>query len=555
MDGAQQQTISRASATTVAAFQAGRLSWRARLEAWSDRIIILASCLTILVPFLFVKVPPLVDYPNHLARFWLLGGGVRDPMMARFYGVDWSKASTNIGVDLAVASLTFIAPARVLGFIAALTAALAPPVGMICLNRVVFRRFDPWQSLFPITAWSTTFLMGFLNFQIGLGLALLMAAADPWLRRRLRGFVGPARAMIAAVLAVDHLFGLLFYAALVGALAFGAAPLGLGDRRAWLVRTREAFLASIWCFIPIVLLVVFAPALPGSDAQSVGIVFGLSIYKVFALATSLSAYNLAIGVAITATLAGAVVWLARRGALRVHVGLLLIGAAMVVLSVISPDHAAGGSWISRRFPTLALLALLAAMQLKPGVASRWGPRFVAPVLALVVAQAAWVSWNWRAMDADMSAVRRAVASVPPGAAILPLQHLQTLAGKWSAPSGRYMSSLGDPTFRHYAALATPLRRAFVPNLFSARGLQPLRVVGDWDNRVEHNGGELASVNALSRPWRIGDPAYLPGWRSRFDFLLVVNADMPDAGGAFRPPPGVTMISDTGFAQLWKIEAR
>jgi hypothetical protein len=540
---------------TVAAFRPDRLSWRARTAAWPVTMIMLVSCLTMLVPFLFVSIPPLVDYPNHLARFWLLGGGVRDPVMAQFYGVDWSKASTNIGVDLAVASLTSIAPARVLGFVAALFAAVGPPVGLICLNRVVFRRFDPWQALFPISAWSTTFLMGFLNFQIGLGLALLSAAADPWLRRRFGGFVGPARVLIAAVLAVDHLFALLFYAALVAALAFGARPVAFADWRAWLARVRDAALAAVWCVIPLALLAVFAPALPGSDPQSVGILFGLSAYKVFALATALSAYNAVVGLGITVSLIGGVVWLARRKAIGFHLGLLLVGGVMVVLSVVSPDHVAGGSWISRRFPTMALLALLAAVQLKPDVALRWGPRFSAPVLALVAAQAAWVTWNWRAMDADMSAVRSAVAAVPAGARLLPLQHVPDLAVKWRAPAGRYMSSLGDPTFRHYGALATPLRRAFVPNLFSAKGLQPLRVVGDWDSRVEHNGGELASVSALGRPWRTGDPTYLRDWRPRFDFLLVVNADLPDAAGAFRPPPGVVLVDDTGFAQLWKVEGR
>jgi hypothetical protein len=510
------------------------------------------SCLTVLVPFLVVSVPPLVDYPNHLARFWLLAGGAKDAALSPFYGIDWSKASTNIGVDLAVTSLSALAPARLIGFLAVLLAAAAPPIGLICLNRVVFHQFNPWQALFPITAWSTTFLMGFLNFQIGVGLALLLAATDPWMRRRLRGFVGPARAVLAAILAVDHLYALLFYAALVGALAFGAAPLRPGRWRTLLSRIGDAVLASAWCLAPLLPLAALAPMLPGADPQSDGLVYGLLAYKVFALLTPLSAYNLLVGLALTATLIGAGIWLARRRAMQVHAGLALVGVALVALSVLAPDHAAGGSWIAQRFATLALLVLLGSVRLTPDAAGRWGLRFMAPALALVTAQTAWVTWNWRALESDMSAVRRTVLAVPPGARILPLQHNPTLGVKWTAPTGRYMSSLSDPTFRHYAALATPLRRAFVPNLFSARGLQPLRVVGDWDRRVEHNGGPLASVSALGRPWRDGDPLYLRGWRSGFDYLLVVNADLPDAGGPFRPPSGVTLVSDTGFAQLWKI---
>jgi hypothetical protein len=73
--------------------------------------------------------------------------------------------------------------------------------------------------------------------------------------------------------------------------------------------------------------------------------------------------------------------------------------------------------------------------------------------------------------------------------------------------------------------------------------------------VEHNGGPLASISALGRPWRKGDPVYLRDWRSGFDDVLVLNADLPDASGPFRAPPGVSLVNDTGFAQLWKIRTR
>ncbi len=525
---------------------------------WSPRadwIIVGCGFLTILVPFVVVSVPPLVDYPNHLARYWLLSGGARDPALSAFYVVDWSRASTNLGADLVVAAFSSVASAQLAGFLAVMIAAVGPPLGLLCLSRVVFHRFHSWQVLFPLAAWSTTFLMGFLNFQIGISLALLLAAADPWMQRRLGGFVGPTRALLAALLAVDHLYAPFFYAALVWALTFGAAPPWPARWRTMGARVGAAVVACAWCLGPLLPLAMFARMLPGSDSQSGSVVYGLLLYKAFALLTPLSAYNLIVGLSMTTILIAMAAWLTHRGDLVVHTGLALVGGMLAALSILAPDHAAGGSWIAQRFPTVALLVLLGAVRLRPAVEARWGPRFVAPALALVVGQTAWLTWNWRAMDADMWAVRRAVSTVPPGARILPLQHNPMLSVKWSAPSGRYMSSLSDPTFRHYAALATPLRRAFVPNLFSAKGLQPLRVVGDWDRQVEHNGGPLASVSALGRPWREGDPVYLRHWRSGFDYVLVMNADLEDAAGPFKPPPGLTLVSDTGFAQLWMVTGR
>jgi hypothetical protein len=226
---------------------------------------------------------------------------------------------------------------------------------------------------------------------------------------------------------------------------------------------------------------------------------------------------------------------------------------MILLAILAPSRAAGATWVDRRFPIMALLCLLSAMQLRRFLPTRFGLAVGVASLGLASLQSLWIAWNWRAMERDMDAVRQVVASVPPGAAILPLQHDPSLALKWHAPAGRYMFGVGDATFRHYDTLAVPERHAFVPNLFSARGLQPLKVSGAWDAVVEHNGGDLASVSALTRNPLPDEASYIPGWRRRFDYVLVMNADMPDQAGPFRPPPGLTLVAASRFAQLWKIE--
>jgi hypothetical protein len=70
--------------------------------------------------------------------------------------------------------------------------------------------------------------------------------------------------------------------------------------------------------------------------------------------------------------------------------------------------------------------------------------------------------------------------------------------------------------------------------------------------VEHNGGDLASVSALLRAPRQGEASYIAGWRTRFDYVLVLNADMPDEAGPFRPPSELTLVRNTRFAQLWRV---
>jgi hypothetical protein len=535
--------------------------------AYACATLVGLSFLTLLAPFLVADIPPLTDYPNHLARYWLIAGGVREPALAGFYRIDWFNAVTNVGVDRMVAILAPLASGLALGHLAVVAAAVLPPVGILALNQALTGRITAWQALFPLAAWSTTFLMGFVNFQLGLGLALLFASIDPLARPRLWSrLTGPGwargvvllRVPLGMILAADHLFGLLFYAILLAGLAMGPDRIDLSDWRAGLLRLRRAALAGAWCLIPLAITATHS-ALPGSEASGTSfdhsIQYNVMPGKLATLFSVLASYNVFQEMVLAIALVVLFLWLNSRRALTAHAGLTLACAGLVALAVLTPSRAAGASWIDRRFPVMALFCGLAALQLREDLSRRFALALGVGSLLLASLQAAWVSWNWRAMERDMWAVREVLAAAAPGATILPVQHDPSLALKWRAPAGRYMFGVGDSTFRHFDALAVPLRHAFVPNLFAARGLQPLKVVGDWDRLVEHNGGDLASVSALTRTPRPDEASYIAGWRRRFDYVLVLNVDMPDQSGPFRPPPELTLVSATRFAQLWRVARR
>ncbi len=512
------------------------------------------SFLTLLAPFLTAEIPPLTDYPNHLARFWLLAGGAADPGLSGYYRVDWSLASTNIGVDAAVAALAPWVSPMVSGRLAMILAAILPPIGLLVLSRRIFGRLTALQVVFPIAAWSTTFLMGFLNFQIGLGLALLFAAADPLARGRTRPIGALLRIPLGLILAVDHLFSLVFYAALLAALAMGPQAISPSDWRSMGRRAMKAALAAGWCLIPLAAMLLYAHALPGANVEDGrgGLRFDALPAKIATLVSPLVTYNLGLELLLALGFAGLGVWLAFRRHLNVHWGLLLAAAAFACLSVVAPAWAADTAWVDRRFPIMALLCLLASVQLKAAASPRLAMAVGVAALALVAARAGWVAWNWSSAQHDLASTRLALRGVPAGATVLPMQHRASFAAKWSAPAGRYIWQVGDPTFRHYPALAVPLQRAFVPTLFAVPGKQPLQVLGSWDRFADHNGGDLASVSALGRPRRPSDPPYLADWSKRFRYILVLNADLPDDSGSFRPPADLRLVSDQGFAQLWRV---
>ena len=208
-------------------------------------------------------IPPLTDYPNHLARLYLLTGGVALPPVAGMYAVAWDTPS-NIGIDLLAALLSPVLGYEMIGRICVALATLLPPVGGVLLARVVHGRFHWWHLAFGLATWNTGLLVGLLNFQIGLGLALLAAAADPVLTRR--GAVASllGRTSFGILTLVVHPFAIIFYAALLGGLALGGPAPGAPARR--FGRAGSLLAVAIAVALPVLLLSLVARSLPGDHA-------------------------------------------------------------------------------------------------------------------------------------------------------------------------------------------------------------------------------------------------------------------------------------------------
>ena len=174
-------------------------------------------CAVLLAPLPVVDVPPLLDYPNHLARAFVLASLPRDTILARFYAPHWSIIP-NLALDLVAPPLIHVLPVHVVGRLLIAAAVLLPVLGTVAYNAALTRLpSGRWWSLgVGLTAYNNCLLYGFLNFLISIGLALLLAAT--WLCWR---EARPRRAILLAmfgapVLFACHLMGLLFFGVLAG---------------------------------------------------------------------------------------------------------------------------------------------------------------------------------------------------------------------------------------------------------------------------------------------------------------------------------------------------
>ena len=504
------------------------------------RYVLLCLGLIVLIPVAAFPLPPLIDLPNHTARLWLITGGLHDPALAQFYAEDWSHIGTNIGIDLAAKLLGPVIPAFTLARLLLALAVILPPFGAIALNAAQFRKLEPWQLVFPYFWATETLLAGFLNFEIGLGLALFAAAADRrWEASRFRHVI---RFALAELLFIIHPYALLFYCGLLAALAFGAAA---PKRPAILPRMKRAAAAAVICLMPLALFFAWTQALPGGHHWAV--LFNGAAGTLGALASPFVSYNALVDILFAYPIIVLVGYAAVNRKIELHAGLALLAAVFAIAALFMPTATNEGTWLDRRLPIMAVLTALAACRVSLAPSRRQVMAWAA--VALVTLRTAWIGWNWSAGAALLQSTRSVLALVPPGAAILPVAHKPH---DLLLPAAGRILGANNETYGHFAALAVPWQHAFVPTLFSERGKQPIRVLAPWSAMAQANGGpELPSVHALRDPrlgWR-----YMQDWQRRFDYILVLNADQPDRWGPFVPLPAMRLVKDDGFAQLYRIE--
>ena len=523
-------------------------------------VLILLGLCALAVPVALVPVPPVLDYPNHLARMCLLAGAAESGPLSRMYEVDWSLASTNVGIDLIAAAVGPVVGCEPLARMLLGASVVLPPLGAVALHAAVFRGLHWWQAGFAMLAWSATALSGFVNFQVGLGLALLAAALDARLPVAKPATVFAVRLLIGGGIFVVHLFAGLFYGALLAALAFGANPVAWSDRVTLWRRTLRALgAAGVGFGIPLLLFLLLASVMPAERPEAVDVQdwTGYALdRKAIALLTPFLSYRLGVDLLFPVMLWATARFVALRSATRTHSGLLLAAGGLALLAVAMPRHLSGVVAVDWRFPIMATVALVTAVQ--PVMATTRRALIAAAALAgMSLLRTGWIGGIWLERAADTEAVERVLLSLPAGASLVPVRHFEPPG---TTPLGRLVAASFQSDW-HYPLLAIPRRQAFVPTLFSMPGIQPIRVRPPYDAWAVPSGSP-APVHLLREGveglrvanWQLDrfprDYAYLEHWRS-FDYVLVVNADRPDAIGGDLPPE-LELVADEGFARLYRI---
>ncbi len=136
-------------------------------------LLILAAML--LAPIWTVAFPPLLDYPNHLARAFVLAH-LNDSHFSfrEFYRSDWG-AYPYLGMDASLAVLGRIFPIETAGRVYLSLCALALPGAAWFFLRQAQPKSDAGCLWALLIAYNVFFLEGFLNFDLSIAVGFVRA--------------------------------------------------------------------------------------------------------------------------------------------------------------------------------------------------------------------------------------------------------------------------------------------------------------------------------------------------------------------------------------------
>jgi hypothetical protein len=516
---------------------------------WLSLALMLAA---LLVPIFAVEVPPLTDYPNHLARCYVLAFGQSDPVLRQMFSANW-QIIPNIAVDLLLPAMMHVFSPLVAGRIILALCLLVPTTGAVALSYAYFQRRSFWQIAAGFAAFNALFLMGFMNFELGIGLAMWGAAA--WIRYRERY---PAATIVSGVVVATlvfffHMFGFCFYALLIGSY-----ELAVIFRTGVHTRVDLRYAAKRVASFAVVLL---APAILylASPLKRVDVPAGWPhiSQKLSKILVPFLDYSSLFDVMTVIPLVGFLIfWVIRRRA-SFSKAALIASIVLFCTYIALPVSFKGVYFVDTRLPVMLGFLFFAGFMPK-GLSSRQRSIAVTLFATLFVARIAMITDIWMRSQRDLSDLRATIDTVEPGSRVLAADVVakDNLAWYEEMPASRRLPEL-TPTYWHLASFVLLDRRAFWPNIFAEEYQQPI-VVKEPYHELQAFGSPPPSYEDLELPLQqvpaseLSRFPYLANWTKKFDYVLLLNAEGAPRLENFLPNR-LQLVERQGIAALFRVK--
>ena len=496
-----------------------------RLVVWGLWISWFLACL----PLLFVRILPAVDYPDHLARIYILAHGMQLPGYAQFYHPNWAFLP-NLAFDMAMVPLAKILPIALAGRVFLCLVFGLTIYGGARLNRSLIGRWS-WLALVPaLLIYNRILAYGFINFLFGLGLLLLALAIHVELRKS-----SPTKRI-----AVESAFMVGLFASHLVALALYVFCALAYDFSVWLAEKpgkREVLKdIAVVCGPFIVLMALFVLASPTTGEAS------RAEFRPFLQKVRLLHLTVQTGQGIWDTVFGGLIviffgWLlvAKKARFAPRMAIPLLGLCVVFL--LSPTGFKQAMNVDTRIPLV--LTLLAFATLVPAAA--YNSKAVgACLVGLLLFRAGTTTVHYRKWNAKTDAVMADLRQIPAGSILLVTRNKDSHA---------FDAVAWDPPLMHMGCLLLLERPVMADDLFTIPTQQPLLKNAPYDgfNLTAKVGGTRArDMQDFGR--EAAAESLKLGLQNRPTYIYYVKAN-----GPVKLPPELTTIADRRGYAIYRVD--
>jgi hypothetical protein len=429
-----------------------------------------------LTPLALVHIPPLVDYPNHMARMQILADDGHSEYLSQYYRIRWDILP-NLAIDVLVPALARLVGIETAGKLFIGVTLFLLSGGVIALHYALHRHWSWWPLTAFLFLFNSILLWGFLNYLFGLGFAIWCFAG--WVAHRHRPFwqTMPLFSVLTVLLFFSHLFAFGVYVLLLAGYEVGErwrhAPTSPRLIESHLVK------AALSLLLPTALLLASPTFWPRGDQLPLAmkgtptvssVTFVPFSTKVEAMKGTIRTNHqtldrATVGVLLAVILGG---FAFRR--LSICRAMFVPLAVIALAALVMPSTIGAMSMVEIRMPIAFVLLAVAASDWKP-IPRRWAVVLAVTLASLFLLRVGYISHRWQEADFHYTQFVAALDRLPQGVRLFS-------AIKLGSTNPVDISETRHPEpipMANLACWAVMTKAAFVSNIFSAPSQQPIEL--------------------------------------------------------------------------------
>jgi hypothetical protein len=507
-----------------------------RTVTWPVAAALLLVFLVALAPLLATPLPANDDFLNHLARCYVISLHGSDPLLDRFYAIEW-KLVPNLAIDLIVPPLASVFGLFIAGKLFMLTTMLLLLSGPQAVYYALHRCFSIGPMMAALFIYSRVDRLGVANYEFGVGLAMWAVALWITLRQ-----ASPLRRSAVSALCVVA----LFLCHLGAVVIYGLAIASVDTERLWSRRAARRILAGDLAamLLPFVLAFLLLRAGPqAGDVPHIPSQWGGLYARIDGIRYALESFYWQADIVVIAGTVVGLGWLLWRGVLKIPVHAWVFTLLGGTLFMVIPNTVMGSWGAAVRLPVGLLFVLIGLL--------RWefaSPRtriaFLVGLILLVGLRSAEVGLAYYRYDLVRRDFEASLPLIAPGSRVLVARDLDSAVASMSSVESLPSLVMIKRSSMDSLAFSHPLQQVLTvkPPYRESTG-------GYGDSPISLS--ELLTPSSGMPPPNSFDPSgrnYWKDWQRNYDYVYILERK-----DRFNPAPNrLDLLYDGNDFQLFRV---